>query len=67
MKEVSDDFKETKTTGKYDEKIFGAEEIVEILLELLKAEVRIVLVIGTNIDLPEAATASRVVESPRLA
>lgn len=36
MKEISDDFEKTKTTGKDDKDIFSAEEIVEILLELLR-------------------------------
>jgi hypothetical protein len=35
MEKVGDDFKETEATGKNDEEIFGAEEMVQILLELL--------------------------------
>jgi hypothetical protein len=35
MEKVGDDFEETKATGKDDEEIFGAEEVVQILLELL--------------------------------
>jgi hypothetical protein len=35
MKEIGDDLEETEATGKYDQEIFGAEEVVEVLLELL--------------------------------
>jgi hypothetical protein len=35
MEKIGDDFEETEATGKDDEEIFGAEEVVQILLELL--------------------------------
>ncbi len=35
VEEISNDFEETKATGKDDKKIFGPEEVVKILLELL--------------------------------
>ena len=36
MEEIGDDFEETKATSKNDKEILGAEEIVEILLKLLR-------------------------------
>jgi hypothetical protein len=35
MEKVGDDFEEAEATGKNNEEIFGAEEMVQILLELL--------------------------------
>lgn len=35
VKEVGDDFKESESTGENSEEIFRAEEVIEVLLELL--------------------------------
>jgi hypothetical protein len=35
VEKVCDDFEETETAGKDDKEIFGAEEVVQVLLELL--------------------------------
>lgn len=67
MKQVRDNFEETEPAGKDDKEIFGAEETVEILLELLQVGIRIVLVVKMELSLPEAVTASRVVDLPLLA